>query len=132
MRKLTFFLTLTLLIAACNGISTRQKGEGLATAMDEYIASLRWGRFDSAKAFHLGKDDTQPQIDSSKLEYIRVTGHTVKKKTVNEALDEAVVEIEMEYYNNEYGTLKKIIIKQAWWYHHKAKSWYLSSDFPKF
>ena len=44
MRKLTFFLTLTLLIAACNGISTRQKGEGLATAMDEYIASLRWGR----------------------------------------------------------------------------------------
>lgn len=132
MRKLTFFLTFILLIAACNGISTRKKGDGLITAMDEYVAALRWGRFDSAKAFHLGKDDTQPQIDSSQLEYIRVTGHTVKKKTINEALDEAVVEIEMEYYNNEYGTLKKIIIKQAWWYHHKANSWYLSSDFPKF
>ena len=72
------------------------------------------------------------EIDTSQLEYIRVTGHTVKKKSVNESVNEAQVEMEMQYYHNEYGTLKKMTIQQSWWYSKELKGWYLSSDFPKF
>jgi hypothetical protein len=132
MPKLIFIFTLVLMLAACNGVGTRKKADGLITAIDEYVAALRWGRFDRAKEYHLDKDGKQPEIDSSQLEYIRVTGHTVKKKTVNEAIDEATVQMEMQYYHNEYGTLKKIIINQQWWFQEEAKSWFLSSDFPKF
>ena len=120
------------MLAACNGVGTRKKADGLITAMDEYVAALRWGRFDSAKEYHMDKDGKPPEIDSSQLEYIRVTGHTVKKKTVNEAIDEATVQMEMQYYHNEYARLKKITVDQAWWYQGDAKSWFLSSDFPKF
>jgi len=123
---------LALVLVACNGVSTKKKAVGLTTAMDEYIAALRWGRLDRAMEYHLRRDGTHPAIDSSQLEYIRVTGHHIKKKSVNEALDEATVQIEMQYYHNQYGTLKKIIFDQEWWYQEEAKSWFLSSDFPKF
>lgn len=120
------------MLAACNGVGTRKKGDDLVTAMDEYVAALRWGRFDKAKEYHMQKDGERAEIDSSQLEYIRVTGHTIKKKTVNEALDEATVKMEIQYYHNEYGTLKKIVVDQVWWYQEDAKKWFLSSDFPKF
>jgi len=60
--------------------------------MDEYIAALRWGRFERAKEYHRNKDDTLPEIDTSNLEAIKVTGHTIKKKTINDDLDEAVID----------------------------------------
>ena len=132
MKKLTFSLALMFMLMACNSIGTREKGEGLVTTMDDYIASLRWSRFDKAKEYHVNKDDTRPEIDSSQLEYIRVTEHTIKKKTVNDALDEATVVIEMKYYHNQYGKVKKITFEQVWWLHEESKKWFLSSEFPKF
>jgi hypothetical protein len=132
MPKLTFILTLLLMLIACNSIGTKQKGEGLVTAMDEYIAALRWGRFDSAIEYHLNKDETLQEIDTSQLEYIKVTEHSIKKKTINEDMDEALVEVRMEYYHSQYATVKKIIFKQVWWLHEKSRKWHLSSDFPKF
>ncbi len=117
MKKIILHIALLSLLTACNSIGTKQKGEGLVNAMDEYVAALRWGRFDSAKEYHLNEDETTREIDSSQLEYIRVTGHKIKKKTISDTHDSATVEMEMQYYHNEYATLKKIIIKQDWWYH---------------
>ena len=76
--------------------------------MDEYIAALRWGRFERAKEYHRNKDDTLPEIDTSNLEAIKVTGHTIKKKTINNDLDEAEIEVQMNNYHSDYGTVKKI------------------------
>ena len=132
MPKHILLLILVLLLAACNGVGTRKKGDGLVTAMDEYVAALRWGRFDKATEYHMDKNGEHAVIDTSQVEYIRVTGHTIKKKTVNEDLDEAAVKMEIQYYHNEYGTLKKIVIDQIWWYQEDARKWFLSSDFPKF
>ena len=132
MPKLTFVLTLIILLVACNGLGTREKSDGLKTAMDEYIAALRWGRFERAKEYHRNKDDTLPEIDTSNLEAIKVTGHTIKKKTINDDLDEAIIEVKMQYYHSDYGTVKKISFEQVWWLHEESKGWYLSSDFPEF
>ncbi len=132
MKKIILHIVLILLLAGCNSMGTKQKGEGLVNAMDEYIAALRWGRFDSAIGYHLEKDDTTPEIDSSTLEHIKVTEHKIKKKTISDSHDSATVEMEIQYYHNEYGTLKKISVKQEWWYHEDYKRWFLSSEFPKF
>ena len=132
MPKHIFIFTLIIILAACNGVGTRKKAEGLETAIDEYVAALRWGRFDNAIKYHVDKDKKNLEIDSSKLEHIKVTGHVFKKKTVNEEIDEATLQIEMQYYHKEYGTLKKIIVDQEWWFSEDTKNWFLSSDFPKF
>ncbi len=132
MPKLILVFLLALTIVACNGAGTRKKAAGLQMAMDEYVAALRWGRFDKAKEYHIDKEGNRPEIESSQLEYIRVSGHKVKAKTVNEEIDEATMQFEMQYYHNEYATLKKIIVDQQWWFDEDAKAWFLSSDFPKF
>jgi len=132
MRKIVFIVTLAISLVACNSMSTRSKAEGLTTAMDDYSAALRWGLFDKAKEFHVKKDGERPEIDTSKLDHIRVTGEKIREKTVNEALDEATVKLEVEYYNTDYGKIKKLMLKQVWWYQEETKSWYLGSDFPDF
>jgi hypothetical protein len=132
MLKRIFIYSLVLMLVACNGVGTRKKAEGLEKAIDEYVAALRWGRFDKAREYHLDKDGKSAEIDTSKLQYIKVTGHTFKKKTVNKEIDEASLQIEMQYYHEQYGTLKKLIIDQSWWFNEDAKSWFLSSEFPSF
>ena len=132
MSRLLLVSTLSFFLVACNSIGTRSKGEGLVNAVDEYVAALRWGRFEKAAEYHMSEDGSRPEIDASQGEYIRVTGHTMKKKEVNDTLDAAAVKIEMQYYHNEYGTLKKIIIDQEWWYQEDLKGWFLSTEFPKF
>lgn len=132
MSRRIILILLAVFIGACNSVGTRQKGDGLVTALDEYVAALRWGRFDSAREYHLKKDGTVPDIDTSQAEYIRVTGHTMKKKVISEDMDSAAVQIEMQYYHNEYGTLKKIVFDQGWWYEEASKRWLIHTDFPKF
>lgn len=132
MKKLLILMLLLSGLLACNSVSTRSRGEGLVNTIDEYVAALRWGRFDRAAQYHMEKDGTHPDIDTSQLEYIRVTGHKMKNKTVNESIDEATVDLELQYYHNEYGTLKKTVVQQIWWYSEEAKGWFLSSEFPHF
>ena len=130
--RLISLILFSSLLCACNSVSTKSQGESLVNSIDEYVAALRWGRFDSAAQYHMNQDKSALEVDTSQLEYIRVTGHKVKKKSINDTVDEAQVEIELQYYHNEYGTLKKLLTKQTWWYSEEAKKWFLSNDFPKF
>jgi hypothetical protein len=132
MPKIIIILSLILMMTACNGVGTKKKAEGLETAIDEYVAALRWGRFDKALEYHFDKEDNSPDIDTSKLEYIKVTEHTFKKKVINDEIDEAALQLEVKYYHEEYGTVKKIIVDQVWWYKEETESWLISSEFPKF
>ena len=132
MPKIIIILSLILMMTACNGVGTKKKAEGLETAIDEYVAALRWGRFDKALEYHFDKEDNSPDIDTSKLEYIKVTEHTFKKKVINDEIDEAALQLEVKYYHEEYGTVKKRIVDQVWWYKEETESWLISSEFPKF
>jgi len=132
MPKIIIILSLILMMTACNGVGTKKKAEGLETAIDEYVAALRWGRFDKALEYHFDKEDNSPDIDTSKLEYIKVTEHTFKKKVINDEIDEAALQLEVKYYHEEYGIVKKIIVDQVWWYKEETESWLISSEFPKF
>jgi len=122
---------LTGVLAACGAVGTKKLND-LDRAIDSYVAALRWSRIDDASRRHLGKDYKQPEIDTSTMDQVRVTSYTIKKKVVNEDLNEASVISELDYYKTEYGTLKQMTLEQAWWYDEESKQWYIESDFPNF
>ncbi len=121
-----------LTVVACGNSGVRQKVENLDAVIDEYAYALRWLRKNDAVAYHMQRDGTRPQIDTSVMDVIRVTGFTITEKTLNAELTEGKVVGELSYYHNEYGMLRTINYTQSWWYDAEAKKWYLESDFPAF
>ena len=134
MNKLILVLICALtLIVGCNGSSgVKKKGSALETAVEEYVAALRWGRYQNAYDYHIDEDGSKPAFPRDKLEEIRVTGHAIFEKTVNEELTEATVKGELQYYNTEYGTIKKTPLDQIWWYEPESKQWFLKGKMPSF
>lgn len=119
------------LLVACGAADTKKMND-LNRAIDSYVAALRWSRIDDASRLHLDRDRNKPDIDTSAMDQIRVTGYKVKKKTVSKDLNEASVTSELDYYSTEYGTLKHMTLEQDWWYDKESKQWYIESDFPAF
>jgi len=130
-RKL-FIVSLAVLLTACGAAETRHKLGNLDHAIDEYAYALRWQRIDDAVAFHKRKDGTKPNIDTSTMNNVRVTGFKIDKRILSDDMTSATVTGELDYYKEDVGTLHKLHFEQHWWYDEDAKHWYLSSDFPKF
>jgi hypothetical protein len=130
--KLPVFLLMFLLLLACANQGEKQKAETLNDAINEYAYALRWGRIDDALTYHINDDGSRPDIDVSIMKFIRVTGFTIKQRTINPDQTEATVESELNYYHDQYGTLKSLEYIQLWLYMPDVKKWLLSSEFPKF
>lgn len=119
------------LLAACGAADTKKVND-LNLVIEEYVAALRWARIDDASRFHMNRDGSQSELDTSDMDRIRVTGYKIKKKTLAENLNEADVTAELDYYSTEHGTLKHMTLEQDWWYDEEAKRWYIASEFPSF
>lgn len=131
MFRIMIICCLTVLLVSC-GAADKKKVADLNRAIDNYVAALRWSRIDDASRLHLDRDRNRPEIDTSAMEQIRVTGYKIKKKTIGKDLDEASVTSELDYYKTEYGTLEQMTLEQEWWYDEESKQWYIESDFPAF
>lgn len=118
-------------LAAC-GMAQKKKMNDLNRSVESYVAALRWSRTEDARGFHLDRDHNKPEIDTSAMDEIRVTGYKIRKRIVNEALNEATITADLDYYNEEYGTLKNMTLVQQWWYDPEAERWFIESDFPTF
>ncbi|NNE38320.1 MAG: hypothetical protein HKN08_08445 [Gammaproteobacteria bacterium] len=129
-RILTFFTFMLLL--SCGGTVERQKLETLNSAIDDYAYALRWGRTDDAVSYHVNEDGSQPGIDSSIMDSVRVTGFEIRERTVNPEQTEATVKGELNYYHDNSATLRTLEYDQHWWYEPESKQWLLDSDFPEF
>ena len=120
------------LITACSGMEVRNQVDKLEAALEEYGAALRWGRINMAYAYHVYRDGEQPEFDLTKMENYSVTDFKPVSPVVNEDGTEATVPVEIDYYDEQYGTLRKIKYTQLWWYREESKRWYIESDFPDF
>ena len=130
--RLTILLLMFLFLSACSSSGEIKKVEMLNDAIDNYAYALRWGRIDDAVAYHVAEGGDKPEIDSAIMKSIRVTGFNIKERTINPELTGATVEGELNYYSNEYGTLRSIEYSQRWWYEPESKKWFLDNEFPQF
>jgi len=126
------FLLVFSLLPGCNQVKSTQQASAYEDAVTRYAASLRWGRFEDARTFHRSRAGETPAIDIEKLEQIRVTGHTIRKKSITPELDAGFTEVELKYYGNDSVTIKKLTFSHHWWYDDNSKRWFIESGFPIF
>ena len=129
-KYLTIFVII--LVAACANLSVKNQADKLKTALDDYGAALRWGRYNQAYAYHFDRDGTQPQVDLNALEKYSVTAFRPVDPALNAEATEATVPVEIDYYDEQYGTLRKFKYIQKWWFNAEIKRWLIASDFPVF
>ena len=130
MKYLAVFVVI--LIAACANMSVRNQADKLGTTLDDYGAALRWGRYNHAYAYHFDKEGKQPPVDLNALEKFSVTSFKPVDPVLNEDATEATVPVQIDYYDEQYGTLKTFKYIQKWWFNAEIKRWLTSSDFPVF
>lgn len=123
---------LVILSAACSGLSIKNQADKLKTALDDYGAALRWGRYNYAYTFHIDQEGKQPEIDLDALEKFSVTAFKPVDPVLNAEATEATIPVEIDYYEEQYGTLKKFKYIQKWWFNAEAKRWLIASEFPQF
>ena len=111
-------------------MNVRNSADRLNTALNHYGADLRWGRYHQAYGYHATREGKKPQVDMERLESFSVTSFTPIDPVLNTDATEAVVPIEIKYYDEQYGTLRDLKETQKWWLDAKTKTWYTESDFP--
>jgi len=121
-----------LFIVACSNLATQQRLSGLDDSLNRYGAALRWAYYQDAVAYHLNQDNKRPVVDTAKFDDYSVTGFEIIEKIMSEDMTEAFIKSELVYYNKEYGTIRKLVLNQNWWYSEEAKHWFVESPFPEF
>lgn len=131
MNKVLGLLVLTLL-AGCNGTGVKSRLASLDESIRAYAEALRWGRYEDAQVFHMGRDGKRIVLDEHSMADIRVTGYSVRETVLNEEGTTAEVQAEFKYFITDRGALQTIVVPQTWWHDDKSKRWLLDSGLPDF
>lgn len=132
MARAFFIIVLCLLSVACANMNVKNQADKLHHSLTEYGADLRWDRKNYAYAYHVFRDGTQPEVDLENLERFSVTGFKPLNPVLNEDATEATIPVEIDYYDEQFGTLRKIKYTQQWWFQEESKRWLIESEFPDF
>lgn len=130
LKYLLLVFALVLCGACTDNMKIRGQADKLAMTLDDYGADMRWGRYNKAYGYHVNTDGTKPEADLDRLEGFSVTSFTPGDAILNADVTEAVVPIEIKYYDEQYGMLRSLKQTQKWWFDVKSKSWFVESDFP--
>ena len=122
-------------ISACKTLKSRDQADQLKNAVTYYGAALRWERHDQAFRFHLTQDGKTPTISSDYLKNFSITHFKILSKKLlpisEQNVPQALVHIEVDYFNKTQGKIKKRAFKQNWWYNSEIRGWLIDEDFPK-
>ena len=133
MQAIKYLLVLVVILsAACTDLNIKNQADKLKSSLEDYGAALRWGRYNHAFAFHIDQDGKQPEIDLNALEKFSVTAFKPVDPVLNAEATEATIPVEIDYYDEQYGTLKKFKYIQKWWFNTEVKRWFIASEFPQF
>lgn len=132
--RLLFGLFLLFLLTAtgCNNVNVRNQVSKLDTSLRHYGADLRWGRYNQAFQYHIDREGQRPAFNAEHMDNFSVTNFKPVDPVLNEEGTEAEIPVEIDYYDEQYGTLKKIRYTQFWWYDKESKHWFTESDYPEF
>ena len=135
MKNFRIFLilfSLMMLLQSCNTFKIRETLEALEASVTNYTVALRWGMYKEAYSYHYSPEGKQPPATLDGLEEISVTGIEVIEKVINPEHTEAYVESTITYFFKTQGTIKKIKLKQKWWFNDQYKQWFVDHPFPNF
>jgi hypothetical protein len=131
MKKLIGLLVLVML-AGCNGTGVKSRLKSLDDSINAYAQALRWGRYEDAQVFHMGRDGRRIVLDEHTMKDIRVTGYSVRETVLDEEGTTAEVQAEFKYFITNRGALQTKVVPQTWWHDDESKRWLLDSGLPDF
>ncbi len=127
---------LVLLLSACAAIVTpgqQRRATALFEATDTYRKLMRWGQYQEAVPYLRARDGTPlTPPDLTRMQGYRISGWQASEPQVNEAGDEARINVVIEYYELDSATTRTVRDEQAWWYDAAAERWSLASPMPVF
>lgn len=131
LRKLVLFF-LVLICSACAAMKAQNQIDKFELSLRQYSSALRWGHWSEAYSYHISKDKKQPEMLIENLERFSVASFTVLDRNISPEGDEAIIVVNIKYYDEQIGTLRNIKQQQVWWYNTEVKRWLTESDFPEF
>ena len=123
---------LMMLLQSCNTFKVRETVAALENSITSYNVALRWAMYKDAYSYHYSPEGKQPPAELDSLEEISITGIEVTEKIINSDHTEANIESTITYFLKTQGTIKKIKLKQKWWFNEQYKQWFIDHPFPDF
>ena len=130
LRNFLFIGLILLSGAGCATMGAKNQADLLSTQVNQYAADFRWGRYRDAYKYHVDQEGRQPAADLAQLENFSITDFRILGLSLNETATIAEVPVEIEYVNNQYGSVSKINQKQLWWFSQEKQTWFVESAFP--
>ena len=128
-------ILLTLLIViTLTGCSSNLILGKLDQSLEVYNRSLRWNKWDNASLFPIDSIQQDFQNRAAAAKNVKITDYRIVNKTYDAEKREAIVEVEIDYYNVFSLVMKTLHDTQKWAYldDKGTKEWRLTSLLPEF
>jgi len=120
------------LLAGCSRIKKKDQAARLKDTLTAYTGAIRWGHYETARAFAKPRDGAAVTLDPAALAGLKVTGYSVRINRVNEEGDEANVSLSFTYYQETRGTVRTAVQDATWYYEEAGERWLLDGGLPDF
>jgi len=131
MKEILLTLLIVIILTGCSSYLILGKFD---ESLEAYNRSLRWNEWDKASLFPIDsiQQDFQNRVAAAKD--VRITDYRIVNKTYDAAKLEAIVEVEIDYYNVFSLVMKTLHDRQKWAYLDEKgiKGWRLTSLLPEF
>jgi hypothetical protein len=118
------------LLVGCSGFLTpgeERRQKLLLEATETYRKLIRWGYYEEAAQYLLGKGEELPRPDLKQMAQYKVSAYNASEQLVNDEGDEIRQIVLIDYYDIDSGVLKHLRDEQYWWYDEEKRRWYLGS-----
>jgi hypothetical protein len=124
--------TVGLVVASCTNAKPDNRLEILDTNIATYYDHLRWGHFEEAASLRNPNSGPPQTVLNEDFKHIHVTNYEVTSKQISLDGDEATIGVNMEYYDDEDGTVHHLRDQHRWVYIAPARRWLNDGDLPVF
>jgi len=132
MKRFITLLLLATFLSGCASMDERKKTVLLDRTTRNYEGAIRWGDYATANVYRL-QDSTDAQATSpANLKRFRVTSYETLNSVINKDETEALIVVQIRYYDEERMKEVTLTDRQTWKYDSEAELWQLDSPLPAF
>ena len=132
MQRFIALLLLATLLSGCASMDERKKTTLLDTATRHYESAIRWGDYATANSYRLQDSADALATNPENLKRFRVTSYDTLNTVLNTDETDALVVVQIKYYDEERMKEVTLTDRQHWKYDTEAGLWHLDSPLPAF